>query len=479
MEDRPLGAAAAAPPRPVAVDLFAGAGGFGLGFEQAGFDVAAAVEYDPIHAATHAFNFPLTEVVCADAADLTGTAVADAVSEGVELHGRADRPAIDVVFGGPPCQGFSVGGKRDKADPRNLLVFEFARLVAEIGPRYFVMENVPGIAGAPDPSQPGRSILDALQTHFDDLGYVLDQGSTAVLNSADYGVPQDRRRLFVVGRRPEANPVELSSALCAARPKRASAGHRADPPISGLPLGPSVSDALGDLPDIDGFDCLLSSDSVTLDSALHESLATSASTYARRLRGMDTDDDDYSYPRDWDRSCLTGSLRTTHSATSVARFASTQPGEFEPISRFYRLDPEGLSSTLRAGTGYDRGSFMAPRPIHPALSRVISVREAARLHSLPDWFRLHVTKWHGFRQVGNSLPPLLGRAVAASLRDAMGMPPPVRPTLGVQLVDPELLEMPMTAAAAYFDAAHPTLPGHAHRVRRRSDVDLGEALVPG
>src|ERR1035438_3384609 len=90
----------------------------------------------------------------------------------------------------------------------------------------------------------------------------------------------------------------------------------------------------------------------------------------------------------------------------------TLPEEVEPISRFYKLSPDGLSNTLRAGTDSSRGAFTSPRPIHYAYPRCITVREMARLHGFPDWFRFHQTKWHGARQIGNSVPPPLGRAVA-------------------------------------------------------------------
>ncbi len=88
------------------------------------------------------------------------------------------------------------------------------------------------------------------------------------------------------------------------------------------------------------------------------------------------------------------------------RFLATKHGDTEPISRFHKLDPKGVCNTIRAGTASDRGAFTSPRPIHPFSPRCITVREAARLHSYPDWFRFHVTKWHGFRQIGNSVPPL-------------------------------------------------------------------------
>ncbi|PCR36678.1 DNA (cytosine-5-)-methyltransferase, partial [Klebsiella pneumoniae] len=88
-----------------------------------------------------------------------------------------------------------------------------------------------------------------------------------------------------------------------------------------------------------------------------------------------------------------------------------------------KLSMNGLCNTLRAGTASDRGAFTSPRPIHPIYPRVITVREAARLHSYPDWFRFHVTKWHGFRQVGNSVPPMLARSVGLQIMKVLGVTP--------------------------------------------------------
>src|SRR5687767_4174287 len=125
------------PRRPVAVDLFAGAGGLSLGFEQAGFDVAAAVEIDPIHCAVHKFNFPNTVVIPRSVAELTGSDIRMASGIGTRT--------VDCVFGGPPCQGFSLIGHRVLDDPRNKLVLDFVRIVAELDARTFVFENVKGL----------------------------------------------------------------------------------------------------------------------------------------------------------------------------------------------------------------------------------------------------------------------------------------------------------------------------------------------
>jgi DNA (cytosine-5)-methyltransferase 1 len=103
----------------------------------------------------------------------------------------------------------------------------------------------------------------------------------------------------------------------------------------------------------------------------------------------------------------------------VKRFESTEPGKSEPVSRCYRLLEAGLSTTLRAGTDRSRGSFTAVRPIHPLSPRCITSREAARLHSIPDWFEVDATKWRGFMQIGNSVPPKLANAVARSVREVI------------------------------------------------------------
>ncbi|MBA3865973.1 MAG: DNA cytosine methyltransferase [Solirubrobacterales bacterium] len=123
---------------------------------------------------------------------------------------------------------------------------------------------------------------------------------------------------------------------------------------------------------------------------------------------------------------------------------------------------------VAAGSGYDRGSYTAPRPIHPSLPRVITVREAARLHSFPDWFRFHPTKWHGFRQVGNALPPYLGQAVAAQVMRSLGARP-VRPADGIPLGDAKLLASGMVDAASHFGADRASFPGNRLRARAEDE----------
>src|SRR5690606_16025822 len=117
--------------------------------------------------------------------------------------------------------------------------------------------------------------------------------------------------------------------------------------------------------------------------------------------------------------------------------AETPPGSVEPISRFFKLPADGVSNTLRAGTDGARGAFTSPRPIHYRYNRCVTVREMARLHGFPDWFRLHTTKWHGARQIGNAVPPPLARAIATQVMRALGVKP-TRPTHPIALGDPRL-----------------------------------------
>ena len=442
--------------RPVAVDLFAGAGGFSLGIEQAGFDILVAVEYDPIHACTYRFNFPLTEVLCADISTVTGDEIRQAAFRGWINHRQhcfvdalfaASRRVdtlfrsqhwdgqIDLVFGGPPCQGFSIMGNRELNDGRNHLIFHFYRLVKELNPRYFVMENVPGMAAGEH-----KKLLLELISKFEAAGYCVQQ---RILNAADFGVPQRRRRLFIFG---TANSALEKKELLGVFSTKAYV---------------TVEDAIADLPDIDDFPELRTTDEVLLSPSLVLSLNQKCSSYVQRLRysanvvdalftaSRREDCRNFSYPRLWNPLLLTSSMQTQHRESSKMRFAKTLPGELEPTSRLRRLDLKGLCHTLRAGTDRSRGSHTSPRPIHPTLPRVISVREAARLSSFPDWFRFHQTKWHGFRQVGNAVPPLLAQAIGERLIVALEVEPFV-PLRVLELGDTQLLRLTLLQARNYW-----------------------------
>ncbi|QZD89897.1 DNA cytosine methyltransferase [Qipengyuania aurantiaca] len=438
--------------RPIGIDLFAGAGGMSLGFEQAGFDIAAAVEIDPVHCATHHFNFPECTVIPKSVTDVSGDEIR-------EKAGLGDKE-IDVVFGGAPCQGFSMIGQRALDDPRNSLVRDFVRIVHELEARYFVFENVKGLTVGKH-----RKFLEEVIAAFENGGEYQVLLKERVLNAADFGVPQNRHRLFLIGARKDCNlPVY---------PKQTT--HPAGTSNCGSPESPTCAEALGDLPDAEKFKTLWDTDQV----------ATTAwgkpSKYAAELRCQTNDAWHFGHPRDWDPSILTSSLLTAHTEISRRRFKATEGGAVEPISRFFKLAPGGVSNTLRAGTDSARGAFTSPRPIHYKYARCVTVREMARLHGYPDWFRFHETKWHGARQIGNSVPPPLARAVAGEVMKALGIEP-TRPTVSQKLGKETLLRMDLSQASKHWEIENPI--GRRDRKsgarkRKQEEIEALDALNAG
>jgi DNA (cytosine-5)-methyltransferase 1 len=183
----------------------------------------------------------------------------------------------------------------------------------------------------------------------------------------------------------------------------------------------------------------------------------------------------FGYRRNWDPTVLTSSARSEHTEISRRRFRETAGGSVEPISRLFKLPAEGVANTLRAGSDSQRGAFTSPRPIHYRFSRCVTVREMARLHGFPDWFRFHVTKWNGARQIGNAVPPPLARSIAEQVIAAAGIAPR-RPKRVFDLGPTKLLEMAMTQASEYCGIPIPI--GRRDRksgARKRKQVDI-EAL---
>ena len=241
------------------MDLFSGAGGMSLGFEQAGFDIVLAVDRDPYHVAVHKRNFPYGAVICGSVADLTGERILAAAG----LEGEPD-----LVFGGPPCQGFSHMGLRDPGDQRNTLVDEFVRIVGELRPNAVVIENVVGMhSGKTRPIF--ERALSSLKTH----GYRVT-APVRTLNAADFGVPQSRERLFILALRDDFGG-EISY------PKG---------PCHGQPDRPTVLQAIGDLPNLELHERLFSKDVIPYDNVPGEK-----DDYALVARGIQADPSDFSH----------------------------------------------------------------------------------------------------------------------------------------------------------------------------------------
>ncbi len=397
------------------VELFSGFGGLSLGLEQAGFDIDVGVDVEPVNTATHEFLFSYGKSLTLDLMENQSKAIRNALPAGEEIDTLALGRTPDAIIGGPPCQGISAIGRRDPNDPRNQLMDSFVQHGIEMGVGYMLMEQVPTLL------QPQNAEhLDHLRETLFRAGYSMVEPRT--LRAIDFGVPQRRERVFLLIHRNDR-----------AAPEYPQPTHGEGEDLW-LHKTPTVRDAFDGLADADDYEELWHRDWVDIEPA------TPTSRYGMQMAGLVNDADDLSYKRDWRRDRLTCSQRTRHEPKSVERFSATAPGGNEPTSRRHRLDPDGLSLTLRAGSGAEHGSFTAVVPIHTKGTRVVTAREAARLHSVPDWVQLSRTKIWAYRQLGNSVPPLLGRAIGGAVAKAAGLAP-AAPTDVIPLGDEALLHV--------------------------------------
>ncbi len=364
------------------IDLFSGAGGLSLGIARAGFSVCGAVELDPHAMAAHKRNFPKTKHLSVDIATLSGTNLISKFCDGEELAG---------VVGGPPCQGFSYIGKNDKDDPRNDLFVRFFRIVSEARPKFYLAENVPGILG-----KKHESLRKKAFRYVEDEYTVL---SPMAFSAKDYGAPTVRTRVFFVGYRKDAFD-ELKK-------------EDFDPPKNVQEV--TVGTALKGLP------IKITPRAGRNGDAWRAVRAPGKGYYERRLHGLIPNGvgNREAIRKLKEERKVSGFVGTDHTSDVLKRFAKVESGKSDPISKCRRLAGKGFCPTLRAGTGSDRGSYQAIRPIHHKENRVITPREAARLQGFPDWFTFDSTKWHSFRQIGNSVSPILAERIFSVILKAM------------------------------------------------------------
>jgi len=402
--------------RGLMVETFAGFGGLSLGMEQAGFDVQVAVDVEPANAATHEYLFGYGKSLCLDLHENQSKAIERALPGGSEVDTIATGRTPDAVAGGPPCQGISAIGRRDPADPRNKLMDSFIEHGVRLGAKVMVMEQVPTLL-----QKQNTEHLDHLREMLHKGGYSMVEPQ--IMRAIDFGVPQRRERVFLLIHRNDVKAPEYPTP---------THGPHADLLLKPTP---TVADAFDGLPDADQYDELWHQNWANVGA-----YPAPSSWYGRVMRELENDPDDLSYRRNWRRDLLTCSQRTRHEQASVDRFMNTTPGGNEPISRRHRLDPNGQSLTLRAGSNADHGSFTAVVPIHTKGSRVITVREGCRLHSVPDWVTLTNSKIAALRQLGNSVPPLLGRAIGRQVMMALDLAP-AAPSETIELGPESLLQV--------------------------------------
>jgi DNA (cytosine-5)-methyltransferase 1 len=406
------------------IDLFAAPGGLSLGFEMAGFEVLAGVDVDPAGMETYSHNFPGSRAILRDIRQLESR-------ELMRLAGVSEGQ-VDVIIGGPPCQGFSTIGRVKIAslvktgvwnhltnshprfidDPRNILYKEFMRIVRDLKPQFVVMENVPGMM-----SYRNGEIVREILEDFEAIGY---RAQAKVLNAADYGVPQIRKRIIFVATRIEKAPIRFP------RPTHGETGAKSllkylieeDPENSGsATLRPYVTvwEAIGDLPDpVPG----------------RHGLADAPLPYDKPPLS-----DYQKFVREWNGGPPDGMVHNhvarQHSERDVKTFQVLKEGQWwrdlpAEIKKLYgyrddifhdkmkKLVRNAPSWTITAHLYKDGYMY-----VHPVQPRTITVREAARLQSFPDKFIFRGSRTEQFKQVGNAVPPLMARAIAIEIKAAL------------------------------------------------------------
>ena len=376
-----------------AVDLFCGGGGLTEGFKQAGYTVTFALDSDPDSCETYVRNHKDTDVECASITDLTPRDIAR----------RAGRH-VDVVIGGPSCQGFSTARKdrwQDKGSARNRLWRQMLAVVAELEPRAFLMENVPGMMMWKDGNFGARILRE-----FRRLGYAVQEPH--ILLAADYGVPQRRRRLFIVGVKGD-EPFEWPSPTHLGGWRRDSlARWEAKRQELGLLRHLNVWESLSDLPLLEGG-----------PGSPKMAYAGPASTPIQRLlRGSVgvLRDHEAAVLGDGNRDLVKhvhqgGTWRDIPPYLLPDRFRGMRRSDSSNL--LGRLDPALPAYTITTQfTNVTVGCF-----IHPFEDRALSVREAARLQTFPDRYRFVGTVSSRAKQIGNAVPPMLSRVLASSIAD--------------------------------------------------------------
>lgn len=374
-----------------AIDLFSGAGGISLGLEEAGYKVLLGNDFDAACAATYRRNFPGHGFVRED--------VRGVKSEQIRKLTGLRRKELDLLIGGPPCQGFSIIGSRVVMDPRNDLFREFLRIGTELQPRCMVMENVPGLA-----TLAGGDILRHILDGFDNAGYTV---TFAELLAAQYGVPQMRWRMFFIGFRKD---LKIAAGMGFPKPTHGRRG--IGELVPNCTISPedaegfrTAREAIGDLPRVKAGE----------EIQVYEGEPRLA--YQRLMRvGAGHQLHNHYAPR--------------MSEQNLKRIAALKPGQ-DWRDLPHELLPEGMKRAKRKDhtRRYSRMTWEGvPRSIitrfrdpksgeytHPEQNRTISIREAARIQSFPDRFVFEGSHSEQYDQVGNAVPPMLAEAVGREI----------------------------------------------------------------
>ena len=366
------------------IDLFAGCGGLSTGFEMNNFEVLLALEKDDWASQTYKKNHPNTIVITGDI-----TQVDDPLSL------LPNNKEIDGIIGGPPCQGFSLSGKRDKKDPRNSLFMDFIRFVKAYRPKFFMMENVPGILSME--TQKGEKVVDLIFSEYKKAGY---NAKYFVLNAADYGVPQSRHRVIFIGIRDDIE--------CELEALQPTITHTGNAQIT-------IDQAIMDLPQIESGE----------GTPEQKYRCAPQNKYQKEIRNGS--------------KFVYNHVAMRHTQRLIDRFATIKSGQsLADVSEEHMQRKRGDAS-VTSGKVYAQNNMRPfgdkPSPtiaasfqsnfIHPHLNRNYTAREAARLQSFPDTYifegKRTTMSWEKnlsqYQQIGNAVPPLLARAVSLKIQE--------------------------------------------------------------
>ncbi len=350
------------------IDLFCGCGGFSKGFEQAGYSIRFGIDLWADAIVTYKYNFPDAVVLNSDITQINGSDILKV--------SKLKKEDIDVIIGGPPCQGFSVSGKRMIDDDRNKLYKSYVQIVSEINPKVFVMENVPGLVRL-FKGKVAEQVID----DFTSIGYTVQM---KILSADNYGVPQQRKRVFFVGVRKDLSDSGMEYFY-----PDPFMGNGTDTPAW------TCEDAISDL------------DFVPDDEVLGECIPyriMANNPYQEAMRAGST-------------HILNHSI-TLHNAKTKEIIALV------PNGGNYKDLPKELQSTRKVHIAWTRMDSHKPcftidtghnHHFHYRANRVPTVRESARIQSFPDNFKFIGRKTSQLKQVGNAVPPLLAKAIGESI----------------------------------------------------------------
>ena len=342
------------------IDLFSGVGGFSLGFRTNGFDIVLANEIDKQIAQSYMKNHPKTLMINEDIRNININTVFGEYKN-----------SIDVIIGGPPCQGFSQKGQRKSInDERNFLFKYFYKVVEFIKPKYFVMENVPNLL-----TTENGYFKNEIKELFDKLGYSIN---AEVLNASDYGVPQNRKRAIILGK----------------------LGYEKLDFPEPLKIHTTIWDAISDLAYLESGEGESKQDYKYLPQSTYQKLLRHNSEY------------------------LYNHIATKHSDIALERLKLIPPNKGREVlpkehltksifsGTWSRMIKDSISVTIT--TRFDTPS--SGKFTHPFLNRALTVREAARIQSFPDNFIFYGPKGSQMKQVGNAVPPLLSKEIAKVIK---------------------------------------------------------------